>query len=186
MTPASDDATRRLRNFSASGNIGADDAGVSRFLTVSSRGPQQYFDWFIYELWRFMFVQKQVAKLAMTAIEYPPMLPIRRLRGHDATWAAAFVPARRPRMSTHPARAVPRLLFHRPKPPSWHPGLLASRLQTSSRAAARRSVLRGRGSRFAMFTPHAPPAGVRSLRPRDSSSASWGSPRRPGSPWPAP
>ena len=25
------------------------------------------------EFWRFVFVQQQVAKLAMTAIEYPPM-----------------------------------------------------------------------------------------------------------------
>ena len=36
-------------------------------------GSQQYFDWFKYEFWRFVFVQQQVAKLAMTAIEYPPM-----------------------------------------------------------------------------------------------------------------
>ena len=36
-------------------------------------GAQQYFDWFKYEFWRFVFVQKQVEKLAMTAIEFPPM-----------------------------------------------------------------------------------------------------------------
>ncbi|MFI5314768.1 MAG: arylsulfatase [Myxococcota bacterium] len=30
-------------------------------------------DWFMYEFWRFVFVQQEVAKLAMTAIEYPPM-----------------------------------------------------------------------------------------------------------------
>ena len=36
-------------------------------------GAQQYFDWFKYEFWRFVFVQQQVAKLAQTAIEYPPM-----------------------------------------------------------------------------------------------------------------
>ncbi len=36
-------------------------------------GSQQYFDWFRYEFWRFVFVQQQVGKLAMTAIEYPPM-----------------------------------------------------------------------------------------------------------------
>jgi hypothetical protein len=29
--------------------------------------------WFLYEFWRFVFVQEEVAKLAMTAIEYPPM-----------------------------------------------------------------------------------------------------------------
>ena len=36
-------------------------------------GAQQYFDWFKYEFWRFVFVQDQVEKLAMTAIEFPPM-----------------------------------------------------------------------------------------------------------------
>jgi len=36
-------------------------------------GSQQYFDWFKYEFWRFVFVQNQVAKLAMTAVEFPPM-----------------------------------------------------------------------------------------------------------------
>jgi hypothetical protein len=34
---------------------------------------QEYFSWFQYEFWRFVFVQQQVAKLAMTAIDYPPM-----------------------------------------------------------------------------------------------------------------
>jgi len=36
-------------------------------------GAQQYFDWFKYEFWRFVFVQQEVGKLAMTAIEFPPM-----------------------------------------------------------------------------------------------------------------
>jgi arylsulfatase len=36
-------------------------------------GAQNYFTWFQYEFWRFVFVQQAVAKLAMTAIEYPPM-----------------------------------------------------------------------------------------------------------------
>jgi len=37
-------------------------------------GGQGYMmDWFMYEFWRFVFVQQEVAKLAMTAIEYPPM-----------------------------------------------------------------------------------------------------------------
>jgi hypothetical protein len=39
----------------------------------SKEGAQQYFDWFKYEFWRFVFVQQQVEKLAMTAIEFPPM-----------------------------------------------------------------------------------------------------------------
>ena len=36
-------------------------------------GAQQYFDWFKYEFWRFVFVQQRVEKLAMTAVEFPPM-----------------------------------------------------------------------------------------------------------------
>jgi arylsulfatase len=37
-------------------------------------GAQGYFnEWFMYQFWRFVFVQQVVGKLAMTAIEYPPM-----------------------------------------------------------------------------------------------------------------
>jgi arylsulfatase len=36
-------------------------------------GSYKYFEWFLYEFWRFQFVQKQVAQLAQTAIEFPPM-----------------------------------------------------------------------------------------------------------------
>jgi arylsulfatase len=36
-------------------------------------GSQNYMSWFLYEFWRFVFVQEEVAKLAMTAIEYPPL-----------------------------------------------------------------------------------------------------------------
>ena len=36
-------------------------------------GSQNYFTWFQYEFWRFVFVQQEVAKLAMTGLEYPPM-----------------------------------------------------------------------------------------------------------------
>jgi arylsulfatase A-like enzyme len=37
-------------------------------------GSLYYFpSWFVYEFWRFVFVQQEVAKLAMTAMEYPPM-----------------------------------------------------------------------------------------------------------------
>ena len=37
-------------------------------------GGQGYFnEWFMFEFWRFVFVQEQVANLAKTAIEYPPM-----------------------------------------------------------------------------------------------------------------
>src|SRR5215212_1269052 len=36
-------------------------------------GAQEYFSWFKYEFWRFVFVQQEVEKLAMTAIAFPPM-----------------------------------------------------------------------------------------------------------------
>jgi arylsulfatase len=36
-------------------------------------GSLAYYNWFAYEFWRFVFVQQEVAKLAKTAIDYPPM-----------------------------------------------------------------------------------------------------------------
>ncbi len=36
-------------------------------------GSLGYYNWFVYQFWRFQFVQQQVAKLAKTAIEFPPM-----------------------------------------------------------------------------------------------------------------
>jgi len=39
----------------------------------AAEGSMQYWDWFRYEFWRFVFVQQQVAKLAKTALDYPPM-----------------------------------------------------------------------------------------------------------------
>jgi arylsulfatase len=39
----------------------------------AAEGSTQYFDWFKFQFWRFVFVQQQVAKLAETAIEFPPM-----------------------------------------------------------------------------------------------------------------
>ena len=40
---------------------------------TASVGAQQYFDWFKFQFWRFVFVQDEVQKLAMTAVEFPPM-----------------------------------------------------------------------------------------------------------------
>lgn len=36
-------------------------------------GSLGYYNWFAYQFWRFVFVQKVVGKLAQTAIEFPPM-----------------------------------------------------------------------------------------------------------------
>ena len=50
----------------------------------TKEGAQQYFDWFKYEFWHFVFVQQQMEKLAMTAIEFPPMAERRELLGRPA------------------------------------------------------------------------------------------------------
>jgi arylsulfatase len=39
----------------------------------AAKGSMQYWEWFKYEFWRFVFVQQNVAKLAKSALEYPPM-----------------------------------------------------------------------------------------------------------------
>jgi hypothetical protein len=36
-------------------------------------GSIAYYNWFAYQFWRFQFVQQEVAKLAKTAIDFPPM-----------------------------------------------------------------------------------------------------------------
>jgi arylsulfatase len=42
-------------------------------LPNGDRGSLAFYNWFAYEFWRFQFAQQQVAKLAQTAIEFPPM-----------------------------------------------------------------------------------------------------------------
>jgi arylsulfatase A-like enzyme len=37
------------------------------------KGSLAYYDWFVYEFWRFVFVQQEVGKAAQTFLEYPPM-----------------------------------------------------------------------------------------------------------------
>jgi arylsulfatase A-like enzyme len=36
-------------------------------------GAQEYFNWFVYQFWRFVFVQQVVAKELQTFLEFPPM-----------------------------------------------------------------------------------------------------------------
>jgi arylsulfatase len=36
-------------------------------------GSLAYYNWFVYEFWRFVFVQQEVAQAAQTFIEFPPM-----------------------------------------------------------------------------------------------------------------
>jgi arylsulfatase A-like enzyme len=42
-------------------------------LPSGANGSLAYYNWFAYEFWRFVFVQQEVAKLAQTAIDFPPM-----------------------------------------------------------------------------------------------------------------
>jgi arylsulfatase len=42
-------------------------------LPSGSEGSLAFYNWFVYEFWRFVFVQQEVAELAKTAIEFPPM-----------------------------------------------------------------------------------------------------------------
>ncbi|SEN84729.1 C-terminal region of aryl-sulfatase [Rhodospirillales bacterium URHD0017] len=42
-------------------------------LPTSTNGSLAYYNWFAYEFWRFVFVQREVGKLAQTAIDFPPM-----------------------------------------------------------------------------------------------------------------
>jgi len=42
-------------------------------LPNGDKGSLAYYNWFAYEFWRFVNVQRQVAELAQTAIEFPPM-----------------------------------------------------------------------------------------------------------------
>ena len=36
-------------------------------------GSLAYYNWFVYEFWRFVFVQQVVAEYAKSFIDYPPM-----------------------------------------------------------------------------------------------------------------
>jgi arylsulfatase A-like enzyme len=42
-------------------------------LPNGAQGSLAFYNWFAYEFWRFVFVQQEVAKLAQTALEFPPM-----------------------------------------------------------------------------------------------------------------
>ena len=42
-------------------------------MPTASGGSLFFKDWFVYEFWRFVFVQQVVGKLAQTAIDFPPM-----------------------------------------------------------------------------------------------------------------
>ena len=39
----------------------------------ANMGSYEYFNWFLYEFWRFVLVQQQIAKEVPTFLEFPPM-----------------------------------------------------------------------------------------------------------------
>ena len=42
-------------------------------LPTASGGSLAFYNWFVYEFWRFVFVKDEIAKYAQTFIDYPPM-----------------------------------------------------------------------------------------------------------------
>jgi len=42
-------------------------------LPSGANGSLAYYNYFVYQFWRFVFAQQEVAKLAQTAIDFPPM-----------------------------------------------------------------------------------------------------------------
>ena len=38
-----------------------------------ANGSLAFYNWFVFQFWRFVFVQQQVGTLAQTALEFPPM-----------------------------------------------------------------------------------------------------------------
>jgi arylsulfatase len=42
-------------------------------MSNGAEGSLAYYNWFVYQFWRFVFVQQEVGKLAATALDFPPM-----------------------------------------------------------------------------------------------------------------
>src|SRR5262249_9741434 len=42
-------------------------------LPDAKNGSLAYYNWYVYEFWRYVFVQQEVAKAAASFIDYPPM-----------------------------------------------------------------------------------------------------------------
>ena len=42
-------------------------------IPTANGGSLAYYNWFLYEFWRFVFAQQEVAKAAQTLIEFPPV-----------------------------------------------------------------------------------------------------------------
>jgi len=49
------------------------DLRLDPFERTGMGQSMEYFNWYAYEFWRYVFVQQQVAKVAQTFLDYPPM-----------------------------------------------------------------------------------------------------------------
>jgi arylsulfatase len=54
-------------------NIRLDPYERTGIYNGKDNGSLAYYNWFVFEFWRFAFVQQEVATIAKTAIEFPPM-----------------------------------------------------------------------------------------------------------------
>jgi arylsulfatase len=54
-------------------NLRLDPFERTGFYNGRDSGSFAYFNWFVYEFWRFVLVQQEIAKAAQTFIEFPPM-----------------------------------------------------------------------------------------------------------------
>jgi arylsulfatase len=54
-------------------NLRLDPFERTGFFNGKDNGSLGYYNWFIYEFWRFVLVQQELAKVAQSFIEFPPM-----------------------------------------------------------------------------------------------------------------
>ena len=63
----------RSRSIGRSWSISVSIRSSARACSTARIGSLAYYNWFVYEFWRFVFVQQEVAKAAQSFIEFPPM-----------------------------------------------------------------------------------------------------------------
>src|SRR5438094_5755588 len=54
-------------------NLRIDPFERTGFYNGKDNGSWGYYNWFVYEFWRFVLVQQEIAKAAQSFIEFPPM-----------------------------------------------------------------------------------------------------------------
>ena len=54
-------------------NLRLDPLERTGMFNGKDNGSIAYYNWFVFEFWRFVFVQQEIAKEAQTLLEFPPM-----------------------------------------------------------------------------------------------------------------